>query len=88
MIKPIQDKLLIKPIVSTQTMVNGLYLPDTVTEGPLTGKIIALGTDEEMLAVLSVGDVIIYSTYAGTEMEYEGEKYLMISYSDVLGIVE
>ncbi|MBN2829420.1 MAG: co-chaperone GroES [Candidatus Cloacimonetes bacterium] len=88
MIRPIQDRILLEKTVAAQTMMNGLYIPDTAQEAPLSGKIIALGTDEEMLKVLKVGDIVIYTKYAGNEVDYEGVTYLLINFSDVLCVIE
>ena len=66
----------------------GIIIPDTAKEKPLQGKVIAAGTgtkDEEM--VLKAGDVVLYGKYSGTEVEFEGEKYLIMRQSDVLAII-
>lgn len=67
---------------------SGIIIPDSAKEKPLKGKVLAVGNgtkDEEM--VLKVGDTVLYGKYAGTEIEIEGEKYLMMRQSDVLAIV-
>ncbi len=64
-------------------------IPDTAKEKPQRGKVVAVGNgtkDEEM--ILKVGDEVLYGKYAGTELENEGEKYLMMRQSDVLAVVE
>ena len=69
--------------------VGGIIIPDTVKEKPQRGKVVAVGNgtkDEEM--ILKVGDEVLYGKYAGTELENEGEKYLMMRQSDVLAVVE
>ena len=69
--------------------VGGIIIPDTAKEKPQRGKVVAVGNgtkDEEM--VLKVGDEVLYGKYAGTELENEGEKYLMMRQSDVLAVVE
>ena len=69
--------------------VGGIIIPDTAKEKPQRGKIVAVGNgtkDEEM--ILKVGDEVLYGKYAGTELESEGEKYLMMRQSDVLAVVE
>ncbi len=66
----------------------GIIIPDSAKEKPLKGKVIAVGTgtkDEEM--VLKEGDTVLYGKYSGTEIEFEGTKYLMMRQSDVLAIV-
>ena len=86
-IKPLADRVLILP-TPAEEKVGGIIIPDTAKEKPLQGKVIAAGKgtkDEEM--VLKEGDTVLYGKYAGTEVEFEGEKYLMMRQSDVLAIV-
>ena len=69
--------------------VGGIIIPDTAKEKPQRGKVVAVGNgtkDEEM--ILKVGDEVLYGKYAGTELENEGEKYLMMRQSDVLAVIE
>lgn len=69
--------------------VGGIIIPDTAKEKPQRGKVVAVGNgtkDEEM--ILKVGDEVLYGKYAGTELENDGEKYLMMRQSDVLAVVE
>ena len=66
----------------------GIIIPDTAKEKPLQGEVVAVGhgtKDEEM--VLKVGDTVLYGKYSGTEIEYEGVKYLMMRQSDVLAVL-
>ncbi len=68
--------------------VGGIIIPDTAKEKPQRGKVMAVGQgtkDEEM--ILKVGDTVLYGKYAGTELEVDGEKYMMMRQSDVLAIV-
>ena len=69
--------------------IGGIIIPDTAKEKPLHGKIVATGKgtkDEEM--ILKEGDEVLYGKYSGTELEFEGEKYLMMRQSDVLAVIE
>ncbi len=69
--------------------VGGIIIPDTAKEKPLQGTIVAAGNgtkDEEM--VLKEGDNVLYGKYAGTEIEFEGEKYLIMRQSDVLAVIK
>ena len=87
-IKPLADRVLIEPVAAEETTLNGIIIPDSAKEKPLKGTVLAVGygtKDEEML--LKEGDVVLYGKYAGTEIEYEGVKYLMMRQSDVLAIV-
>ena len=87
-IKPLADRVLILP-APAEEKVGGIIIPDTAKEKPLRGKVVAAsnGTkDEEM--ILKEGDTVLYGKYAGTELEYEGTKYLMMRQSDVLAVIE
>ena len=87
-IKPLADRVLVLPIEAEQK-VGGIIIPDTAKEKPQRGKVVAVGNgtkDEDM--ILKVGDEVFYGKYASTEIENEGEKYLMMRQSDVLAIVE
>ena len=87
-IKPLADRLLILP-APAEEKVGGIIIPDTAKEKPLRGKVVAAGNgtkDEEM--ILKEGDTVLYGKYAGTELEYEGTKYLMMRQSDVLAVIE
>lgn len=87
-IRPLADRVLIEPTAAEETTVAGIIIPDSAKEKPLKGKVLAVGNgtkDEEM--ILKVGDTVLYGKYAGTEIELEGTKYLMMRQSDVLAIV-
>ena len=87
-IKPLADRVLVLP-AQAEEKVGGIIIPDTAKEKPQRGKIVAVGNgtkDEEM--ILKVGDEVLYGKYAGTELESEGEKYLMMRQSDALAVVE
>lgn len=87
-IRPLADRVLVLP-AQAEEKVGGIIIPDTAKEKPQRGKIVAVGNgtkDEEM--ILKVGDEVLYGKYAGTELESEGEKYLMMRQSDVLAVVE
>ena len=87
-IKPLADRVLILP-APAEEKVGGIIIPDTAKEKPLRGKVVAAGNgtkDEEM--ILKEGDTVLYGKYAGTELEYEGTKYLMMRQSDVLAVIQ
>ena len=88
-IKPLSDRVLIKPAEAEVKTAGGIIIPDSAKEKPLKGTVIATGNgtkDEEML--VKAGDTVLYGKYAGTELESDGEKYLMMRQSDILAIVE
>lgn len=88
-IKPLADRVLIEPTAAEETTMSGIIIPDSAKEKPLKGKVLATGNgtkDEEM--ILKEGDIVLYGKYSGTEIEFEGKKYLMMRQNDVLAIVE
>lgn len=87
-IRPLADRVLIQPAQAEEVTVGGIIIPDSAKEKPLKGLVVAAGKgtkDEEML--LKEGDTVLYGKYAGTEIELEGEKYLIMRQSDVLAII-
>lgn len=87
-IKPLADRVLVRP-AAAEEKIGGIIIPDTAKEKPLKGEVVAVGNgtkDEEM--ILNVGDTVLYGKYAGTELEFEGEKFLIMRQSDVLAVVK
>ena len=88
-LKPLADRVLIQPTPAEETTLSGIIIPDSAKEKPLKGTVIAAGKgtkDEEM--ILKEGDKVLYGKYAGTEIEIDGEKYLIMRQTDVLGVFE
>lgn len=88
-IKPLADRVVIKPVAAEEKTIAGIIIPDNAKEKPLRGEVLAAGNgtkDEEM--VLKVGDMVLYGKYAGTEIELDGEKYLIMRQQDVLAVFE
>ncbi|MGN1239348.1 MAG: co-chaperone GroES, partial [Paludibacteraceae bacterium] len=86
-IQPLADRVLIRPVAAEEKTIGGIIIPDSAKEKPLRGEVIAVGNgtkDEAM--VLSAGDQVLYGKYAGTELEFDGEKFLIMRQSDVLAI--
>jgi chaperonin GroES len=87
-IQPLADRVLIEPAAAEEKTIGGIIIPDTAKEKPLQGKVVAVGKgtkDEEM--VLKAGDTVLYGKYAGTELEFEGTKYLIMRQSDVVAVL-
>lgn len=87
-IKPLADRVLIKPTPAEEKTLSGIIIPDSAKEKPLRGTAISVGNgtkDEEM--VVKVNDVVMFGKYAGTEIELDGEKLLIMRQSDILAIV-
>jgi chaperonin GroES len=84
-IKPLADRVLIRPAAAEEKTVGGIIIPDSAKEKPLKGEVVAVGngTKDETIVVKS-GDQVLYGKYAGTEIEWEGEKLLIMRQSDIL----
>ena len=88
-IQPVADRVLIRPVAAEEKTIGGIIIPDSAKEKPLRGEVIAVGNgtkDEAM--VLNAGDQVLYGKYAGTELEFDGEKFLIMRQSDVLAILK
>ena len=87
-IQPLSDRVLIEPTAAEEVTASGIIIPDSAKEKPLKGTVLAVGNgtkDEEM--ILKEGDQVLYGKYAGTEIEFEGEKYLIMRQSDVFAVI-
>lgn len=87
-LKPLDDRVVIETKELEEKNVGGIIIPDTVKEKPQIGEVIAVGTDEELQELVKVGDKILYGKYGGTEVDIEDKKYLIVSRSDILAIIE
>ena len=94
-IKPLEDRIVVKPLDAVQTTASGLVIPDTAKEKPQEGKVLAVGPgrfdDEGAKRIpldVKVGDTVLYSKYGGTEVKYSGQEYLILSARDVLAVIE
>ena len=88
-IKPLADRVLVKPAPAEEKTIGGITIPDTAQEKPSRGTVVAVGqgTKDEAM-VLKAGDSVLYGKYAGTEVEVDGEKLLIMRQSDVFAVVE
>ena len=93
-IKPLEDRILVRPEDAEETSVSGIVIPDTAKEKPQEGTVLAVGpgkrsdTSGELIQVdVKEGDRVIYSTYGGTEVTGDGEDVLILSARDVLAVV-
>ena len=87
-IKPLADRVLVEPAAAEEKTAGGIIIPDTAKEKPQKGKIIAVGAgkkDEPM--TVKAGDTVLYGKYAGTELEWEGKKYLIMKETDILAVI-
>jgi len=92
-IKPLGDKVVIKPLAQEEKTKSGIVLPDTAKEKPQQGEVLAVGSGkilengQKVSLEVKVGDTVIYSKYAGTEMKIEGEEVLILSERDIHAII-
>jgi chaperonin GroES len=90
-LKPLEDRIVVRPVEGEETTVSGIVIPDTAKEKPQEGEVLAVGPGrfEEGTRVpldVSVGDRVIYSKYGGTEVSVDGEDLLILSARDVLAV--
>ena len=91
-IKPLADRILVKPLAREEMTKGGIYLPDTVKDKPQEGTVIAVGVGKrndkgEIIPMeVEVGDVVIYSKYGGTEIKEDGEEMMILRESDILAV--
>ena len=93
-IKPLADRVIVKPKEAEETTKGGIILPDTAKEKPIEGTVVAVGagrvTEDGKSVPMNVkaGDTILYGKYSGTEIKIEGVEYLIMRESDIYGIVK
>jgi chaperonin GroES len=91
-VSPLADRVVVKPLEETEQMRGGLYIPDTAKEKPQQGEVIAAGPgrfekDKRVPMEVKVGDRILYGKYSGTEVNLDGDTYLILRESDILAVV-
>ncbi|HNY47489.1 MAG TPA: co-chaperone GroES [Candidatus Latescibacteria bacterium] len=93
-IKPLGDRVLVKPIEESEQVRGGIIIPDTAKEKPQQGEVKAVGPGKRgedgtvWPMNVAVGQIVLYGKYAGTEVKIDGEDYLIMSEGDIYGIVE
>lgn len=94
MIKPLGDRVVLEAVAREEKTASGLILPETAKEKPQEGRIVAVGTGRlddkgnRVALEVQVGNTVIFSKYAGTEVKYGEKEYLILRESDILAIVE
>ena len=92
-IKPLEDRIVVRPSAAERVTASGLVIPDTAQEKPQEAEVIAVGpgrVDDKGVRIpvdVSVGDMVIFSKYGGTELKYNNEEYLVLSARDVLAVI-
>ena len=93
-IRPLQDRILVKRLASEEKTAGGIIIPDNAKEKPMEGEVVAIGNgkrldDGSLLKPdLKVGDTILFSKYAGSEVKIDGDEHLVMREDDILGVVQ
>ena len=87
-LRPLDDRVVVKPVEAEERTAGGIVLPDTAKEKPQRGTVVAAGPGKKDEPVtVKVGDTVLYGKYAGTEIQIEGDDFLIMRESDILAIV-
>ncbi|MEO1007646.1 MAG: co-chaperone GroES [Planctomycetota bacterium] len=93
-VKPLDDRIVVRPVEKEAMTESGIFLPETAKEKPMTGKVLAVGpgrrldNGERAKPTVKKGDTVVYGKYAGTEVEVKGDAHLILRESELLGVVE
>jgi chaperonin GroES len=93
-IRPLHDRVVVKRVEEDKTSAGGIVIPDSATEKPIEGKVVAVGngkileSGEVRKLDVKKGDKILFGKYSGTEVKVEGEEYLVMREDDIMGIIE
>ena len=93
-IRPLHDRIVVRRLDEERTSAGGIVIPDSATEKPMTGEVLAVGNGkrqdngERMNPDVSVGDKVLFGKYSGTEVKVEGEKVLVMREDDIMGVIE
>jgi chaperonin GroES len=92
-LKPLEDRVVVKPIEEEETTISGLVIPDTAKEKPTEGEVVAVGPgryeDGNLVPMgVKVGDRVIYSKYGGNEYKYQGDEYIILQARDIYAVIE
>ena len=93
-VKPLEDRILLKPTVAETKTASGIFLPESATEKPMTGTVIAVGPGKlnkdgsRTALTIKKGDVVLYGKYAGTEVDVDGVEHMIVRENELLGVIE
>ena len=95
MLRPLEDHVVVEPVVQEEKTESGIYLPDTAhKDKPQTGKVVAVGTGRlldngpRIASEVNVGETVVFAKYSGSEVELDGKDYIILRDSDILAVVE
>ncbi len=92
-VKPLEDRVLIKPLEPDKKTASGIYLPESAKEKPMQGKVVAVGpgklldNGERVVPSVKKGDTVVFGKYAGTEIEIKNTKHMIMRESELLGLI-
>jgi chaperonin GroES len=87
-IQPLDDRVLVEIYEEEEKTKGGIIIPDTAKEKPRMGKVVEVGTDEDLKELIKTGDKILFAKYGGEEVEMDGKDYIILSRSDVLAVLK
>ncbi len=93
-VKPLEDRILVKPMEAETKTASGIYLPESAKEKPMQGKVVAVGpgklldNGERVTPAVKKGDTVVFGKYAGTEIEIKNTKHMIMRESELLGLIE
>ncbi len=87
-VKPMDDRVLVELLEEETKTASGIIIPDTAKEKPTMGKVIAVGTDEDLKEYIKEGDKVLFGKYGGEDITLDGKEYKIIQRSDILAILE
>ena len=87
--KPINDRVIVKPAEAEERTAGGLIIPDTAKEKPQRGEVVAVGPGKKDVTMsVKEGDIVLYGKYAGQELNYQGQDYLVVKQDDILVVLD
>lgn len=87
-VKPLDDRVLVEVAVEEEKTASGLIIPDTAKEKPRMGKVVAVGTDEDLQELIKVGDNILFAKYGGEDITVGNDEYKIVQRGDILAVLE
>ena len=87
-VKPMDDRVLVEFVSEEEKTPSGIIIPDTAKEKPRMGKVVAVGTDEDLKEHIKEGDKILFAKYGGEEIEFDGKEYKIVQRADILAVIE
>lgn len=87
-VKPLDDRVLVEVAAEQEKTVSGLIIPDTAKEKPRMGKVVAVGTDEDLQEIIKVGDNILFAKYGGEDITVGNNEYKIVQRADILAVLE